>query len=67
MQKYNKWRRDRWVTRVVRLGHRIDELYSSRAVLRPDAFPNDTAYIDAQIDFAEDARDRLITRIKETA
>jgi hypothetical protein len=67
MQKYNKWRRDRWVGKVVTLGKRLDDLYVTRRGVDSAVWPDDAAYLDSLISIAESQRDRLLTKLKETA
>lgn len=62
-----KARRDRWVTLVIRKGETLNKLYEFRGGLRPEVHPEECNYVDQQINRVERARDRLLTKLKETA
>ncbi len=67
MEKLTKWRRDRMVTSVVHIGKRLDTLYVARRSVDSQYWPDDAAYLDTQISIAENSRERLFTKLKETA
>lgn len=67
MSKFNKWRRDRWIDQTIAVGESLNKLYASRRGVDAAYFPEDAAYLDASIAFAESRRDRLLSKIKETA
>lgn len=67
MQRFNKWRRDRWIDQAIAVGEALNKLHASRYGVDAAQWPEDAAYLDASIAFAESRRERLLTKIKETA
>jgi hypothetical protein len=67
MSKFNTWRRDRWIDQTIALGEQLNRLHASRYGVDSARYPEDAAYLDASIAFAESRRERLLTKLKETA
>lgn len=62
-----KFRRDRWRDQVLVVGRRLRHFEASRAGVNSQAWPDDAAYLDSMIDHYTRKRDRLLTKLKETA
>jgi len=62
-----KFRRDRWRDQVIVVGRKLRQLEADRRGINAQAWPHDAAYLDSQIDHYTRKRDRLLTKLKETA
>lgn len=64
-QRIRKWKRDRLRDQIVDNGEKLRKVQSSRAGVSADYYPEDCAYLDAQIDRLSRRHDRLLTKFKE--
>lgn len=62
-----KLRRDLWRNQVLSNGKRLRRAEVARAGISSDVWPEYTTELDAEIDHRTRKRDRLLTRLKETA
>lgn len=62
-----KIRRDVWRNKVLANGKRLQRAEAARAGVSADVWPEYAAELDAEIDYRTRKRDRLLTRLKETA
>lgn len=62
-----KFRRNRWRDQVIQNGERLRRFEAARAGINATVWPHDAAYLDAEISRLTRKRDRLLTKIKETA
>lgn len=62
-----KFRRDRWRDQVIEVGKKLRSYEASRRSVDARYWPEDAAYLDAEIDRLTRKRDSLLAKIKETA
>lgn len=62
-----KLRRDVWRNQVLSNGKRLRRAEVARAGVSGDVWPEYAAELDEEIDYRTRKRDRLLTRLKETA
>ena len=62
-----KFRRDRWRDQVISVGKQLRRYESARAGIDGREWPEDAQYLDSMIDHYTRKRDRLLTKLKETA
>lgn len=64
---FTKYRRDRWVSQVIKNGERLNSLHEYRAGLSTDFQPEEATFTDGQINRLERRRDSLLSKLRETA
>lgn len=62
-----KFRRQRWIDKVIANGKKLRAVEASRAGIDAREWPDDAAYLDAEIRRRTAIRDRLLNKLKETA
>lgn len=62
-----KFRRDRWVNQVIAVGRQLRSAEAARNGVNAANWPHDAEYLDAAISRLTNRRDRLLTKLKETA
>jgi hypothetical protein len=62
-----KARRDRWRDQVIDNGKKLRAAEAARATVDARHWPEDADYLDGVIDYHTRKRDRLLTKLKETA
>jgi len=67
MKFLTKFRRDRWRDQVIVVGKQIRHYESLRFGVDSQHWPDDAAYLDSMINHYTRKRDRLLTKLKETA
>lgn len=65
--RFNKFRRDRWRDQVLATGKRLREMEYARGGIDATVWPDVAEGLDLDIDRLTRRRDRLLTKLKETA
>lgn len=67
LTRIKKFRRDLWVDRVVINGKKLREVEVARAGVDATVWPEDAAYLDVLITNYTARRDKLLSKLRETA